>query len=75
MSTTDITGFSSAPPSPRCRSLATPSEIHGGQMFFEFDAPEAFVSPQLFAVNPSGNVSSLQIVDVINTECLNARCR
>ncbi|VDK58338.1 unnamed protein product [Cylicostephanus goldi] len=56
MSTTDITGFSSAPSTPRPHSTTASSEVHGGQMFFEFDAPEAFISPQLFAVNPSGNM-------------------
>ncbi|KAK5969148.1 hypothetical protein GCK32_003424 [Trichostrongylus colubriformis] len=39
------------------RSLkSTPAQVSGGQLFFEFDAPEAFISPQLFAVNPRGDM-------------------
>ncbi|KAL6728417.1 hypothetical protein Aduo_010193 [Ancylostoma duodenale] len=59
MSTTDISGASSPPTTPLRYSRAVPSEVRGGQMFFEFDAPEAFISPQLFAVNPSGSVREL----------------
>ncbi|KAK6740447.1 hypothetical protein RB195_008735 [Necator americanus] len=59
MSTTDITGLGSpptSPPTPLHRSRTVQSRVSGRRMFFEFDTPEAFISPQLFAVNPSGNM-------------------
>ncbi|VDO39065.1 unnamed protein product [Haemonchus placei] len=40
----------------RSHSVSTPAQVSGGQLFFEFDAPEAFISPQLFAVNPRGDM-------------------
>ncbi|KHJ95977.1 hypothetical protein OESDEN_04074 [Oesophagostomum dentatum] len=55
MSTTDIAGLL-PPTTPHRRSPTSNSEVHGRQEYFEFDSPESFISPQLFAVNPSGNM-------------------
>ncbi|XGW16924.1 hypothetical protein V3C99_001951 [Haemonchus contortus] len=57
-SSTDISGWRgcSSRRHRRSHSVSTPAQVSGGQLFFEFDAPEAFISPQLFAVNPRGDM-------------------
>ncbi|WKX98166.1 hypothetical protein Q1695_013670 [Nippostrongylus brasiliensis] len=56
MSTTDLTDLSRSTAHRRRSAKSTAAKVFGGQQFFEFDAPEAFISPQLFAVNPRGDM-------------------